>query len=292
MHPEMREGALARIKPGQLIAANDDNLYCDEVGPWSEDKYRHVALYDLLFSTGMKGKWHRVYIDLYSGAGVVRVRGSNRHFKGSPLIALSVPDPFDKYILCENNHKSMAALQARVLKGFPSANVCFVEGDCNELVNEICERIPRSSPGHGVLSFCFADPFDISIPYETIRRIARHRVDFMMLLALHMDANRNEATYVSPENKKVDDFLGQSDWRGRWEGLKASKTFPRFLAEEYSKGMEGLGYLPLPFERMKQIRSEGNLPLYHLALFSKHPRAHSYWNQVLKYSSPQRALWD
>ena len=50
------------------ISVPDDGLPKTEVGPWAEDKYRIVALYDELFSTGMRKKWEtRVYIDLYAG---------------------------------------------------------------------------------------------------------------------------------------------------------------------------------------------------------------------------------
>jgi hypothetical protein len=67
--------------------------------------------------------------------------------------------------------------------------------------------------------------------------------------------------------------------------------FPRFLAEEYSGQMERLGYLRQPWDRMRQVRSdEKNLPLYRLALFSRHRLAYQYWDEVLKYSSDQRSF--
>jgi hypothetical protein len=73
------------------IIAEDDGLPCSDVGAWAEDKYTLVALYDRLFSTGMKNKWAtHVYIDLYSGPGFVRVRGTNRMIVGSPLLALGL----------------------------------------------------------------------------------------------------------------------------------------------------------------------------------------------------------
>jgi three-Cys-motif partner protein len=98
----------------ELLDAQDDGLYHgDEVGPWVEDKHRLVSLYETLFSTGMKHKWGaRVYIDLYSGPGMVRVRGTEKFLWGSPLLALQVRDPFDKYIFCENND---VALEATIL---------------------------------------------------------------------------------------------------------------------------------------------------------------------------------
>lgn len=78
------------------------------------------------------------------------------------------------------------------------------------------------------------------------------------------------------------------DWRKRWNEAKVKRIpFPRFLAEQFSEKMESIGYLPFPFHRIRLIRSDANLPLYHLALFSKHERAYDYWDEVLKYSTDQ-----
>ena len=275
---------------GEIIA-EDDGLPCSEVGAWAEDKYTLVGLYDRLFSTGMKNKWPtRVYIDLYSGPGFVRVRGTGRVLTGSPFLALGVPDPFDKYIFCESDPELLAALQSRVDRYLPTANATFICGDCNEKVEEICAKIPTPSPGRGVLTFCFVDPFDISIKFSTVRRLSSYFIDFLILLALHVDANRNVEHYFNPRNSKVDEFLGLPDWRERWKIAESQGgRLPRFLAEEYSGQMEKLGYLRQPWDRMKQVRSdEKNLPLYRLALFSRHERAYQYWDEVLKYSSDQR----
>jgi len=57
-------------------------------------KYRLLALYDELFSSGMKKKWHqRLYIDLYAGGGISHIQGTRTFLKGSPLIALTVDSP-------------------------------------------------------------------------------------------------------------------------------------------------------------------------------------------------------
>jgi len=273
------------------VIVEDDGLPCPEVGAWAEDKYTLVGLYDRLFSTGMKKKWPtRVYIDLYSGPGFVRVRGTGRMLMGSPLLALGVPDPFDKYIFCERDPELLGALQARVSRYSPTADSTFIGGDCNEKIDEICASIPKPSHGRGVLTFCFVDPFDISIKFTTLKRLSSYFIDFLILLALHVDANRNVEHYFNSQNSKVDEFLDLPDWRERWKIAKSRRgRFPRFLAEEYSGQMQKLEYLPQSWDRMKQVRSgEKNLPLYHLALFSRHPLAYKYWDEVLKYSSDQQ----
>ena len=73
------------------------------------------------FSTGMKSKWDtRVYIDLFAGSGMVRVRDTKKFLWGSPLLALQLADPFDKYIFCESNSTALGALQSRVARLFSS----------------------------------------------------------------------------------------------------------------------------------------------------------------------------
>jgi three-Cys-motif partner protein len=274
-------------------AADDGLYYQDQVGPWVEDKHRLVSLYETLFSTGMKKKWDvRVCIDLYAGPGMVRVRETGRFLWGSPLLALRLKDPFDKYIFCESNPTALSALKTRVGKLFPGANVSYVDGSCDDSVDEICKRIPIASPSRKVLTFCFVDPCDLSIKFFTIKRISETFVDFLVLLALGMDGNRNLAHYSDPDNHKIDDLLGMPNWRAEWETQRVKqKSFPQFLAETFSKQMTTLGYLPVEFHQMKSIRSDArNLPLYRLALFSRHQLAYEYWDDVLKYSNAQLSL--
>lgn len=54
----------------------DDGLVIPEFGGWVEDKYRLVRNYADTFTTSMKGTGgHRVYIDLFAGAGRSRIEG-------------------------------------------------------------------------------------------------------------------------------------------------------------------------------------------------------------------------
>ena len=127
------------------LHAEDDGLTCPEVGAWAETKYRLVALYDELFSTGMKNKWdQRVYIDLYAGAGHSRIQGTKTILKGSPIVALTVPNPFDKYIFCEESPELLVALKARVERIAPGTAVTFVPGNCDSEIGRICAEIPKA----------------------------------------------------------------------------------------------------------------------------------------------------
>lgn len=278
--------------PGNL-RTEADGLPTSVVGNWAEEKYRLLAIYYEMFSTGMKDKWdQRVYIDLYAGGGIARVDGTSAHLKGSPLIALTVRNPFDKYVFCEEDEELLAALKVRVKRFASTTGVSYVSGNCDERIEEIWSAVRRGGSSARVLSLCMVDPFDFGIKFSTIRRLSKLRVDFVVLLAVGMDANRNYDHYVEGNSPKIDDALGNSEWRQRWRASGAKRqNFRQFLAEEFARSMTSLGYLPTTLDRMKLVRSgEKNLPLYYLALFSRHQTAHKFWDDVLKYATDQRQL--
>jgi three-Cys-motif partner protein len=243
----------------------------------------------------MKNKWNqRVYIDLYAGAGHSRIQGTSRFLKGSPVIALTVTDPFDKYVFCEEGKELIDVLKVRAQRIAPQANVAYVLGNCDAEIEKIYKEIPKASATNKVLSLCLVDPFDFGVKFETLRRLATVFVDFVVLLAIGMDANRNYDHYVEGNSTKIDEALGNKQWRERWKAVGVKRSdFRPFLADEFSSSMESLGYLKTPLDRMKHVRSlEKNLPLYYLALFSRNETAFKFWDGVLKYGTDQTTFWD
>ena len=105
-----------------------------------------------------------------------------------------------------------------------------------------------------------------------------------------MDANRNYDHYVDGNSPKIDEALGNTTWRERWKAASAQgKDFRPFLASEFSKSMESLGYIGQPLDKMKLVKlTEKNLPLYYIALFSRNKIAYKLWDEVLKYSTDQQ----
>ena len=275
------------------LRVDDDGLLTPEVGAWAETKYRLLALYDELFSTGMKDKWdQRVYLDLYAGAGYSRVQGTTKLLKASPIIALTVTHPFDKYIFCEGQEDLLDALKVRVKRIAPHANAAYIPGSCDVEIEKIYKEIPKWSSTKKVLSLCLVDPFDFGLKFETLRMLSKVFVDFVVLLAIGMDANRNYEHYVEGDSTKIDEALGNTEWRERWKAVGIRRgDFRTFLAGEFCRSMESLGYLKKPLDRMKLVRSvEKNLPLYYLALFSRSETAFKFWDDVLKYSTDQSSF--
>ena len=269
-----------------------DGLTCNDVGVWTEAKHRLVAYYAALFSKGMKEKWKRVYIELYAGAGYSHIRDTERVIAGSPIQALKLKVPFDKYIFCEQDPEKLEALRARVRLHAPSADVTFIPGDCDANVDKIAAAIPRYSKTNKVLSLCFVDPNDIGIKFATLQELAKKYVDFIVLLALYTDALRAEKHYIKNPSK-IDQLLGTSAWHDRWKTAKqAGSEFPRFLAEEFTASMATMKYIPPPFYSMRKVFFyEKNFPLYAVGLFSRHALAYTLWDKALKGSDDQLGLF-
>ena len=271
----------------ESIRSVDDGLEMNEaVGSWSFDKYALLQMYIDMFSRSMTGKWPALcFLDLYAGAGLSRIKDTGEILKGSPLLALEAPVPFSQYIFCEKEPKKLQALRNRSSR---YKGVTLIGGDCNERIGDILQAMPKAG-----LSLCLIDPYDLSINMSTLRLIAEHgKTDFLCLIATGTDANRNLSNYEDPRSKKIERFLGDPVWRVLWDQAKSSnESFVDFLARRFGAGMEALGYLPTPKLNMMRMKTDSNVTLYYLALFSKNELAFKFWAQVLKYSSPQRTLF-
>lgn len=265
--------------------AEDDGGELPVVGSWAKQKYKIVYEYNELFSVGMKKYWdQRVYIDLYSGAGKAKVEKSNQILFSSPFLALKVPVQYDQYVFCDKDRKLIDALQNRVTAEFKNANVKYILGDCNEKVDEILDILPLPSHNNRVLSFCFIDPFALIIKFETIKKLSERFVDFLVLLAFGMDGKRNIQHYLKDNNSRIDEFLGSSEWRIKWDEAKKKGTnLVKFLADEFTDKMVSLNYKSEAINNFISIRSdEKNLPLYYLGFYSRSSRGYDFWKKVKK----------
>ena len=276
-----------------IIEVNDDGLENNQIGPWALEKYSLVGGYCEVFTRAVRQKWDNlVYIDLFAGSGYSKIRNRNKIIYGSPLIALSIPIPFTTYIFCEKNKKYFESLKERLKRDFNDKNVILFNDDSNDIISKVKSSIPKYSRDNTVLSFCYVDPFSLNLRFETIRELSFLSIDFLILLALYMDANRNIKTYLASENKKVELFLDDSTWKEEFKEKAAfnHERFVRYLANIYKSKMENLGFKTT--ESFRQVRSEvRNLPLYYLAFFSKHNLGKKLWNEVQKYADTQRKLF-
>lgn len=271
-----------------------DGLITPEVGGWAEDKYQHVRNYAQMFLTATKKTWDcRAYVELFAGAGRSKLVETGAIIPASPLLALGLKDPYQKHVFCDIDTEKISALQARVERDHPGHDCTFINRDVNAATDEVLAAVPVGRKDFRVLSFCFADPYNLkNFRFETIRRLAVRYADFLVLVPSGMDANRNRAHYEQAGNHTVDDFLGTTAWREAWARERGA-NFGDFVADQFGQQMAALGYRYGGLQKTTLIRStDKNLPLYHLMFFSRSELADKLWAQAQKYSTAQRDLFD
>ncbi len=265
-----------------IIEVEPDGLYTPEVRQWSLKKYKLVGSYCDIFTAGMKNKWGQlVYIDLFAGAGHAQIKESKKIYKSSALIAMSIPNLFSKYILCEKNEECCIALEKRIKNQNRNINYQIINGDSNTNYDEIIKALPKYSKGNTVLSFCFVDPFSLNLNFAIIKSLGQGIVDFLILQALYMDANRNFDLYIEEQNNRISEYLGIPNWREEFDknGLRNKSDFVKFLSEQYQNQMNKLGYQM--DKKMHLIESnEKRLPLYYLTFYSKNKRGVDFFSKV------------
>lgn len=281
---------MEKFNPVIQIAADD--LYTPVVREWSLEKYKLAGSYCDIFTNGMRNKWNQlVYIDLFAGAGYATIKETGKTYLNSALLAMFIPYPFTKYIFCEENEQRFEALSGRVKRDYSHLNCELIKGDSNLNIDKIIKAIPPFGKGNTLLPFCFVDPFSLNLRFSTIQALGKTLMDFVILQALHMDANRNFDIYLNEESTKIADYLGVPNWRELFEknGVNYRKDFVRFLSDQYQQKMVALGYQK---ERLThQIRSnDKNLPLYYLAFYSKNPRGVDFFKKVQQRVTPQLGL--
>jgi three-Cys-motif partner protein len=282
---------MRRFNP--LIEVEKDDQLIAEARLWSLEKYRLFGCFCDIFTRGIHNIWNQlVYIDLFAGAGYAKIRETGKIYKSSSLIALSLPVPFTKYILCEKDEERFAALSKRISRDHPDKNISLFNVDSNSAIRKVIDAIPSFGKGNTQLPFCFVDPYSLDLDFTIIKALGEYRkMDFLILQALYMDANRNLKNYFNIDNEKVDRYLGNSNWRNEYieDSKDCHASFVRFLAEQYQKQMVSIGYND--DMNMHQIRfGEKNVPLYYLSFYSKNKRGLQFFKEVQKRACVQLKL--
>jgi three-Cys-motif partner protein len=145
------------------------------------------------------GKWDRlVYVDLLAGPGRDIDPDTAQEFNGSPLIGLAVKPQFDHLFLGDNNSVNIEALKARISTA-DQRRVTIALGDCNEVVDWVISRISGRT-----LGFAFIDPQGFEVKFDTLAKLAKHRIEDLLDLFPQRD-------WRAPESKEFHDAGRKSD---------------------------------------------------------------------------------
>lgn len=186
------------MAPEATRALEPNGYYTPEIKRHSLEKIRRHNFYAAIFSKAMRKKWpQRAYIGLYSGPGRAIVDGEMVETSAMAVIRQEVP--FTKYIFVDSDQRCIDALMARIAAVGEGRDVTPICRNVNEAVDDILRALPPFSEKTGLLSLCFVDPFRADLDFEVIRRLARFRMDFLIMLPLGFDIRRNLAQYLRAE---------------------------------------------------------------------------------------------
>jgi len=265
----------------ELPQPQNDGLCTPIVGKQSSDKHYFLMRYIDIFTTAMTGKWKGLhYIDLFAGAGIEKLRGSEELRWGSPMIAVNAPKAFHRLHLCELDPQKYEALEKRVMQIRPDSQI--LKGDANQEIHKIAKEIPQRT-----LSLAFLDPYSLQIDFKTLEVLAAKRADLIIFFPDRLDILRNwKHYYYSDPNSKLDRHLGRdSNWRSVLDNAPPRNRIEE-LRKFYVRRLKNiLGYQYVEHER---IPTQGR-PLYYLIFCSRSEIGAKFWREItLKKRDGQR----
>jgi three-Cys-motif partner protein len=205
------------------------------------------------------------------------------------MSVLRLPDPFTHHIFVDADSQCTSALSRRAapLTTLASSPI-IITGDVNKMVGHVKKALPRYSKKETVLSFCFVDPFDVSLNFDTIRALSAYQMDFLVLLALGVDLRRNlRRCYEADSSTRIADFIDCPTWRTEFNG--SGERITRFVLRKFDTAMVRLGYLSSDQAHPVKV-SGGGVLLYYLVYYSKHKLGPTFWKSTLKAVTGQGEL--
>jgi three-Cys-motif partner protein len=208
------------------------------VGPWAAEKLQALSRALNYYTTRLKkqSQWQKIYIDAFAGPGLSEVRTKPREdtsetlelfgdqsadpveqeavfLRGSPRIALDIPNPFDRYVFIDKDATRVAELESIRSEYQGTRSIEIYPGDANAVLEGIVREISRSKHR----GYIFLDPFGLQVPWRTIQTIANTcAIEVMINFPLGMALRRmmpRSGTVPPGWQISLDTFFGSPDWR-------------------------------------------------------------------------------
>lgn len=188
-----------------------------EIGEWSEVKLDIIREYGRAYSTIMNDPKlhyiHHFYIDAFAGSGTHLSRATRNFVSGSPVNALNVDPPFEKYFFIDKDAETVKALKDQI---GTRSDVRIYEGDSNEIL--LREVYPQARYEDYRRALCLLDPYGLDLRWEVIEKAgSMGTVEIFLNFPIH-DMNRN--VFLLDTSKmderqiaRMDTFWGDGSWR-------------------------------------------------------------------------------
>jgi len=220
----------------------------------------------------MRRKWRLVYLDVMAGPGLCKIDESGEEFAGSPFVALDFE--FDEFIFIEEQSNLADALKTRLSGHAKSSKVKIIPESWLTVAESRLLEFNSAT-----LVVAFVDPTGISkVPMSAIRALTKNpKIDLLLTIQHSLGITWNVPQYLksTSESTALDRFLGARDWR-TWEA-KSAGEFAQRAVKHFCDSIESDGFIGT-----RHISVPETQPLYRFTLFSRHPLAEKFWNEILK----------
>lgn len=272
-----------------LLPGLTDGLPVRLVKPHSAKKAQMVSRDLGTVGRAMNRKWFKVaYLELFCGPGYLYDEGSGEEVPGSPLQALGIASPFDRYVFSDFSDRCCEALSTRLdrlraeLPGLPPTDVLV--GDANDPAHleRVCSLIdPRS------LVIAYLDPAKPNLSFTTVRFLAERFRFLDLIINLPFSGIHRSLAAKGVEGPGLMlDHPSPLDLLRPDEGSTADA-----IRAYYDERLRSLG-----FEHITRrcVRTEPtNSPLYDIVLASRNPKAVELWEKANRVpQNPQLGLLD
>lgn len=255
---------------------------------WTESKLDFLEAYLPAFQKACKKLWRdshssTCYVDGFAGPGKNVIGGSTRN--GSPLVALAVTPPFERYFFVEKKvaehrqlNQELSSPEYAVLK----PRIDLRRGNFNAEIDDILGKIEPWRP-----TFFFLDPEGLELEWSTVEKIGqRAKADLFILVSGGGVLRASAQGLTLAHHETVTKFYGNEEWRTRLSGdaidtstPAGQKRFERAI-ELYVEGLNRLGFVHVDIFLL--ATNSRNADLHALVFASKNATANKIARHVIK----------
>ncbi|HWL69382.1 MAG TPA: three-Cys-motif partner protein TcmP [Geminicoccus sp.] len=281
------------------------------VGPWAREKLDALGAYLDFYMKVLKNQSHwckgTIYVDAFAGQGRARVRRKDlspagallaalelpvdqddeEFIRGSPRVALDIPNPFSQYVFIERDPARAAQLE-ELRTEYPARRIDVHQGTAEQEIDALLQG-DLGRPGFRAV--VFLDPFGMQIPWATVERLAATKgIEVMINFTLGMAIQRllvRSGEINQAWRAALDRFFGTSEWWDQAYEESADLFGPqtRKLRDSGQRLLEWYrGRLEAAFGHVspaRLIRNTRGGHLYYLIWAGPHPKGLVGANHIL-----------
>lgn len=290
-----RVGKRLDLDSAEMYLSKEDHLLVRGVWPHSAKKSWMVSRIVDVVSKAMSGKWRQLgYVELYTGPGRLLDQSTGLELPGSPIEALRVRAPFDRYVFCDFDDDCVAALGERARREPVGARAEVQAGDATD--TDHLEHI-TSRFGPGSLVMIYLDPArPQDMTWQTVELLATRlpNVDLIINLPINSLQRAISGPYARDAEARVAAaFLGHPDPRElmQWDRTRSHHVGGTIQAirHYFDQQLGRLGFLQ-PGRRV--VDYPAGVPYYDVLYASRHPLGVHLWDRANPPELPEPSLLD